>query len=115
MSSRRPIRWAPTGRTAMPKLTGEERRAALANLPDWTEVSGKDAIRRSFTFKNFSEAFGFMSRVALAAEKMDHHPDWSNVYDRVEIELSSHDLGGVSERDIRLAGIIDRLAGAKPA
>ncbi len=97
------------------KLAGEERTTALADVPDWTEVPGKDAIRRGFKFRNFSEAFGFMSRVALAAEKMDHHPDWSNVYDRVDIELSSHDIGGLSERDIRLAGIIDRLAGAKPA
>lgn len=97
----------------MPKLAGDERKRALAALAGWNEVSGKDAIAKTFKFKNFSEAFGFMSRVALAAEKMDHHPDWKNVYDRVEIELSSHDLGGVSERDVKLAGIIDKLAGAK--
>jgi 4a-hydroxytetrahydrobiopterin dehydratase len=97
----------------MPKLAGEDRAKALAALDGWTEVTGKDAIRRTLKFKNFSEAFGFMSRVALAAEKLDHHPDWKNVYDTVDIELSSHDIGGVSERDIKLAGIIDRLAGSK--
>lgn len=97
----------------MPKLAGEERAEALKSLSGWSEAEGRDAIRKSFKFKNFSEAFGFMSRVALAAEKMDHHPDWSNVYDRVDIELSSHDIGGISERDIKLAAIIDKLAGAK--
>jgi 4a-hydroxytetrahydrobiopterin dehydratase len=97
----------------MPKLAGDTRKSALAALNGWSEVSGKDAIAKTFKFKNFSEAFGFMSRVALAAEKMDHHPDWKNVYDTVEIELSSHDIGGVGERDVKLAGIIDTLAGAK--
>ena len=97
----------------MPRLAGDERKQALASLDGWSEAGGRDAIARTFKFRNFSEAFGFMARVALAAEKMDHHPDWKNVYDTVDIELSSHDLGGVSERDIKLAGIIDRLAGAK--
>lgn len=97
----------------MPKLAGDERTKALAGLSEWSEVSGKDAIRKQFKFRNFSEAFGFMSRVALAAEKMDHHPDWKNVYDTVDIELSSHDIGGISERDIKLAGLIDKLTGAK--
>ncbi len=99
----------------MPKLAGEERAAALKSLPGWREAEGRDAIRKEFRFGNFAEAFGFMARVALAAEKMDHHPDWSNVYDRVDIELSSHDIGGVSERDITLAAKIDAIAGAKPA
>ena len=99
----------------MPKLAGEARAAALKSLAGWSEAEGRDAIRKEFRFKNFSEAFGFMTRVALAAEKMDHHPDWSNVYDRVDIELSSHDIGGVSERDIALAAKIDAIAGAKPA
>ncbi len=99
----------------MPKLAGEERAAALKSLPGWREAEGRDAIRKEFRFGNFAEAFGFMARVALAAEKMDHHPDWSNVYDRVDIELSSHDIGGVSERDITLAATIDAIAGAKPA
>ena len=97
----------------MPKLAGEDRAKALAGLDGWAEANGRDAIAKTLKFKNFSEAFGFMARVALAAEKMDHHPDWKNVYDTVEIELSSHDIGGVSERDVKLAGIIDKLAGAK--
>jgi 4a-hydroxytetrahydrobiopterin dehydratase len=92
-------------------LAGDERREALNKLPDWTLVDGRDAIERSFQFKNFSQAFGFMTRVALAAEKMDHHPEWSNVYNKVDILLTSHDVKGLSERDVKLAGIIDRLAG----
>lgn len=99
----------------MTKLTGKARTDALAALPGWTDADGRDAIARTFKFANFSEAFGFMARVALAAEKMDHHPDWTNVYDRVDIVLSSHDIGGVSERDIKLASMIDKLAGAKSA
>jgi 4a-hydroxytetrahydrobiopterin dehydratase len=92
-------------------LAGDERREALNKLPDWKAVEGRDAIERSFQFKNFSQAFGFMTRVALAAEKMDHHPEWSNIYNKVDILLTSHDVNGLSERDIKLAGIIDRLAG----
>ena len=99
----------------MPKLTGEDRKKALESLPGWSEAEGRDAIRKEFKFKNFDEAFGFMARVAVAAEKMDHHPDWSNVYNRVDITLSSHDIGGVSERDIELATTIEALAGAKSA
>jgi 4a-hydroxytetrahydrobiopterin dehydratase len=99
----------------MTKLTGKARSEALAQLPGWTEIEGRDAIRKEFKFRNFSEAFGFMARVALEAEKMDHHPEWSNVYDKVDIVLSSHDIGGVSERDIKLAGKIEKLAGAKSA
>lgn len=102
-------------KTVMTKLTGSARSEALASLTGWSEAAGRDAIRKEFKFKNFSEAFGFMSRVALAAEKMDHHPEWSNVYDRVDIVLSSHDIGGISERDIKLAAKIDTLAGAKSA
>ena len=98
----------------MPKLTDEEKAEALGRLPDWTLAEDGDALRRSFTFRDFSEAFGFMARVALAAEKMDHHPDWTNVYNRVDIKLSSHDIGGLSARDVRLATRIDALAGAKP-
>lgn len=98
------------------KLSAERRGAALSSLPDWRRLGERDAISRSFKFGNFSEAFGFMSRVALAAERMDHHPEWSNVYNRVEITLSTHDAGGLSERDISLATIIDGLyAGARPA
>jgi 4a-hydroxytetrahydrobiopterin dehydratase len=99
------------GDTAMvQKLSAEGRKAALAKLPEWRPDKDRDAITRSFKFADFSEAFGFMSRVALAAEKMDHHPEWSNVYNRVEILLSTHDAGGLTERDIALATIIDALA-----
>ena len=93
------------------KLTGAERQEALAALAGWTEVAGRDAIAKGFRFKSFNEAWGFMSRVALAAERMDHHPEWSNVYNRVEITLSTHDAGGVTERDVKLARFIDQAAG----
>lgn len=92
------------------KLSAAEREAALAELKGWSAVEGRDAIFRSFTFKTFNQAFAFMSRVALAAEKMDHHPEWFNVYNRVDITLSSHDVGGLSQRDIDLAKKIDRFA-----
>ena len=96
----------------MQKLTGEGRKAALAKLTGWSEVPGRDAIAKTFTFKNFSEAFGFMTRAALVAEKLDHHPEWFNVYDKVEVTLATHDAGGVTERDIELAAAMDGLAGA---
>jgi 4a-hydroxytetrahydrobiopterin dehydratase len=91
------------------KLTETERKAALAELKEWHPVEGRDAIQRAFKFKNFSEAWGFMSRVALLAETQDHHPEWSNVYNRVEILLSTHDCSGLSERDPKLARAIDKL------
>jgi len=94
----------------MVKLEGEERRLALAEIADWREVPNRDAITRQFAFANFVEAFGFMSRVALIAEKMDHHPEWFNVYRTVEITLSTHDAGGLTGNDIALAREIDRLA-----
>ncbi len=72
---------------------------------------GRDAIAKKFSFKDFNEAFGFMTRVALKADKMDHHPEWFNVYNRVEITLSTHDCGGLSERDLKLANFIDQCAG----
>jgi 4a-hydroxytetrahydrobiopterin dehydratase len=85
-------------------------RAALpATLPGWSLVEGRDAIRRGFRFKDFSEAWGFMARVALLAEAQDHHPEWSNVWNRVEIVLTTHDAGGLSARDVRLAQAIDAL------
>ncbi len=93
------------------KLSPDARKAALARLRDWTEVSGRDAITRTFTFRDFNEAFGFMTRVALIAEKMDHHPEWSNVYKTVAVTLSTHDAGGLTERDIKLAEAMDKLAG----
>lgn len=93
------------------KLSGEARREALGRLKGWQEVAGRDAIQRTYDFRNFSEAFGFMARVALVAEKMDHHPEWSNVYKTVDVTLSSHDAGGLTEKDIKLAGAMDRIAG----
>ena len=92
------------------KLTGGARKTALATLKDWKEVPGRDAIQKSFKFADFNQAWGFMTRVALAAEKADHHPEWSNVYNRVEILLSTHDAGGLSEKDIALAKVIDSAA-----
>ncbi len=92
------------------KLSGSERAAALKALPAWAEVAGRDAIRRELRFADFNAAFGFMGRVALMAEKLDHHPEWSNVYNRLEIVLSTHDAGGVSARDVTLARFIDSLA-----
>lgn len=92
------------------KLTGDARKMALATLKDWKEVPGRDAIQKSFKFADFNQAWGFMTRVALAAEKADHHPEWSNVYNRVEILLSTHDAGGLSEKDIALAKVIDSAA-----
>jgi 4a-hydroxytetrahydrobiopterin dehydratase len=92
------------------KLTGSARSAALAKLKGWTEVEGRDAISKRFSFKDFSEAFGFMARCALIAEKLDHHPEWLNVYNRVEVTLATHDAGGVTERDIKLAQAMDQLA-----
>ncbi len=94
------------------KLTGAARKAALAKLEGWTEVDGRDAISRKFTFKDFNEAFGFMARAALIAEKLDHHPEWFNVYNRVEVTLATHDAGGVTERDLKLAQEMNRLAPA---
>jgi len=92
------------------KLTAEARKTALAKLDGWSEVAGRDAIMKKFVFKDFSEAFGFMTRAALMAEKMDHHPEWFNVYKTVEVTLSTHDAGGVTERDIKLAEAMDRIA-----
>lgn len=84
--------------------------AALALLPRWRMVEGRDAIARSFKFADFNTAFAFMTRVALMAEKMDHHPEWSNVYGRVEIVLATHDAGGVTQLDVELARFIDQAA-----
>lgn len=91
------------------KLEGLARAAALAALPAWSPVDGRDAIRRTFRFADFSAAWGFMSRVALLAEQQGHHPEWSNVYGRVDITLTTHDADGLSARDITLAASIDAL------
>jgi len=93
------------------QLTDRERNAALAELPEWTLRADGLAIERQFQFKNFSEAWGFMNRVALIAEKHDHHPEWSNVYNRVAITLTTHDAGGLSARDAAMARAIDKLLG----
>src|SRR5712691_9547906 len=93
------------------KLTGDVRKAALAKLAGWSEVAGRDAIARKFVFKDFNEAFGFMARAALVAEKLDHHPEWFNVYKTVEVTLATHDAGGVTELDVKLAEAMDRLVG----
>jgi len=86
--------------------------AAIAEVPHWTIVEGRDAIARTFRFKDFNAAFGWMTRVALAAEKLDHHPEWFNVYNRVEVVLTTHDAGGVTERDLELARIMEAAAQA---
>jgi 4a-hydroxytetrahydrobiopterin dehydratase len=91
------------------KLTGASRLAAIAGLSGWSEVTGRDAIHKDFQFADFSEAWAFLSRVALLAEKMDHHPEIFNVYNRVALTLSTHDAGGLSTRDVKLAEAVDRL------
>ena len=92
------------------KLSGHARAEALAKLNGWAEVAGRDAIAKKFVFRDFNEAFGFMSRAALVAEKMDHHPEWFNVYKTVEVTLATHDAGGVTELDIALAQAMDGFA-----
>ncbi len=93
------------------RLEHPDRAEALASIDAWSMVDGRDAITRTFRFKDFNEAFGFMSRTALVAEKMDHHPEWFNVYNRVEVTLSTHDAGGLTALDIALARFMDGAAG----
>ncbi|MCL4169803.1 UNVERIFIED_CONTAM: hypothetical protein GTU68_046351 [Idotea baltica] len=93
------------------RLKPEDRAAGLCGLPDWHTCEGRDAISRSFRFRDFRDAFAFMTQVALVAEKMNHHPEWSNVYRSVDITLSTHDAGGLSRPDLEMASEIDRLAG----
>ena len=93
------------------KLSGEARKAALGRLKGWSETSGRDAISKKFVFADFNAAFGFMTRAALIAEKMDHHPEWFNVYKTVEVTLSTHEAGGVTESDVVLAEAMDKIAG----
>ncbi|MGX7745355.1 4a-hydroxytetrahydrobiopterin dehydratase [Rhodopseudomonas parapalustris] len=97
----------------MKRLSATEREAALRELTGWRELEGREAIGRSYQFKDFSEAFGFMTRVALAAEKADHHPEWRNVYRTVEVVLTTHDAGGLTQRDIELAKAMDAFAGRR--
>jgi 4a-hydroxytetrahydrobiopterin dehydratase len=95
--------------TRPPKIGAAQ---ALMGLPHWSAApGGRDAIQRSFRFTDFNAAFGFMSRVALMAERLDHHPEWFNVYNRVDVTLTTHDAGGVTELDVRLAGFMDEAAG----
>jgi 4a-hydroxytetrahydrobiopterin dehydratase len=91
------------------RLTDGLREESLAALPDWTWDAARDAITRKFEFRDFNQAFGFMARVALIAEKADHHPEWSNVWNKVEILLTTHDADGLSTRDIQMAQAIDAL------
>ena len=93
-------------------LKDAARHEALAGLAGWAEVDGRDAIHKTFQFKTFNQAFGFMSRAALKAERMNHHPEWFNVYNRVEVTLATHDAGGVTELDVKLAAFMDKAAGA---
>lgn len=92
------------------KLAPDQRGAALARVPKWTPAADRDAISRSFKFKDFSAAFGFMTRAALVAERMNHHPEWFNVWNRVDVTLSTHDAGGLTDLDITLATELDKLA-----
>ena len=92
------------------KLSPEARAQALANLPGWADTPGRDAITKTFQFKNFNAAFGFMTRVAMAAEKLDHHPEWSNVYAKVEVVLTTHTAHGVTDLDIKLAQTMEQAA-----
>ena len=97
------------------KLSAEEHEAALRELPDWALDPEREAIGRSFKLADFAEAFAFMTRVALASEKADHHPDWSNSWNRVEIALTTHSARGLTRRDLALAGTIDALAASLPS
>jgi 4a-hydroxytetrahydrobiopterin dehydratase len=92
------------------KLGADARKAALGRLTGWSDVNGRDAITKKFEFKDFNEAFGFMTRAALVAEKMNHHPEWFNVYSKVEVTLSTHDAGGITELDIKLAEAMEKIA-----
>lgn len=96
------------------RLTESERAALAATLPQWRMVEGRDAIRRDFRFRDFVEAWGFMARVALLAEKQGHHPEWSNTWNRVSIVLTTHDAGGLSAADVALARAIDAAATQEP-
>src|SRR6202790_890301 len=95
------------------KLSAEARKAALAKLPGWSAAKDREAITRKFVFEDFNAAFGFMTRAALVAEKLDHHPEWFNVYKTVEVTLSTHDFGGVTELDVKRAEAMNQLAGEK--
>ncbi|XP_065283324.1 pterin-4-alpha-carbinolamine dehydratase [Dermacentor albipictus] len=105
-------RWLSKMASKRTKLNDEERKTSLTPLIDagWTQVKDRDAIYKEFLFKNFNQSFGFMTRIAMQAEKMDHHPEWFNVYNKVQITLSTHDVGGLSNNDIKLANFIEVAA-----
>lgn len=92
------------------KLDEAARKSLAQRLPEWKMADGRDAISRTFKFKDFNAAFGFMARAALVAEQMNHHPEWFNVWNRVDVTLSTHDAGGLTERDVKLAEAMDRIA-----
>lgn len=92
------------------RLSAAERAAALQELPRWAPVEGRDAIQRRFVFADFRQAFAFMTEVALLAEQLDHHPEWANVWNRVDVTLSTHDAGGLTALDLRLAAAMDAIA-----
>ena len=98
------------GEDMVERLGAEQRAEALATLPGWKLASEREAIERTFRFANFNQAWGFMSRVALVVEQLDHHPEWANVWNRVEVTLTTHDAGGLSALDVRLARAMDRIA-----
>ena len=100
------------GQSTPEKLTADARQVALGRLTGWRDEPGRDALARTFTFRDFNEAFGFMARVALVAEKADHHPEWRNVYKTVEVVLTTHDAGGVTRRDVDLALAMNAIAAA---
>ena len=93
------------------RLTDAERAIALAGLPGWTMVAGREAITKRFTFADFNAAFGFMTRAALVAERMDHHPEWFNVWNKVDVTLATHDAGGLTQLDTELAHAMEKIAG----
>jgi 4a-hydroxytetrahydrobiopterin dehydratase len=95
----------------MEKMSNSKVQAALAELAEWRRSGDREALSRTFRFKTFNQAFGFMSRVALYAEKLNHHPEWSNVYNRVEVTLTTHDAGGITELDLKMARFMDAAAG----
>lgn len=97
----------------MPKLSTAERNSALASLPGWHAVEGRDAIEKTYQFADFVAAFGFMTKAALVAERMDHHPEWFNVYKTVKVQLTTHDAGGVTQKDITLARAMESFAAGR--
>jgi len=107
------LRWISNIKMSSAKglLSGEERDSSLKPLlsTGWTVTDGRDALYKEFLFKNFNQAFGFMTRVALLAEKMDHHPEWFNVYNKVQVTLSSHDVNGLSSRDVKMASFMENV------